>query len=319
MSATNFRGACGAFLMAAALGFLAPLPATGQTVMYDDFSSGRLALGFPSDGGRWRAYEYAVRGADQDELGPNGSSNRWDDDLVRHPTFSTVNTSALRRIAAGQLQLRLDSAGGTYDDPLVSPGQGRIGVRGGRIVSPVRNIVQARVTPMAAEVPTCRGTGESRVRAQLVMEILRDGGEAFTAPVFATLSLERSSFGGDRIFGVLSRCRNWVCDVIDELRSVVFTRTWTPGSAHTLTIRYQPDNDEPANSRLLFTVAGGGGATEQRVMQNAPSGGDNSLGGRFDLRVETTPANCPASGDAPAERVGVTMDARFDNIRVGAP
>jgi hypothetical protein len=313
--------------MVIALGFLAPAPVTGQTIVYDDFSSAQLNLGLRWEGSQpegWRVYEYAVRGADQDELGANGTSNRWDDDLMRHPTFSTVNTSALRRIAGGRLQLRLESAGGTYDDPLVAPGHGRIGATGGRRVSVVRNIVQARVTPMTAEVPTCRGTGESRVRAQLVMEILSSGEEPFgdafaTAPVFATLSLERSSFGGDRITGVLSRCRNRDCDVIEELRSVVFTRTWTPGSAHTLTIRYQPDNDEPANSRLLFTVGGGGVATEQRVMRNAPSGGDNSLGRLFDLRVETMPANCPASGSAPAERVGVTMDARFDNVRVGAP
>jgi hypothetical protein len=320
---------CASLLVVITLVILALLPGSGdaqELVVYDDFSSGELSLGEPPEEGRWFTFEYVTRFAHRSQLGAQGWPNRIENPLTRHPIYSASNVSSRRRIVGGQLQLQLESAGGSHPDPDVAPGHGRIGVIAtDRPFFTGQNIVRATVTPIAAEAPACRGTVESRVGAQLVVRILETWQDFSRRPVFATLSLERSSFGGDRIHAVLSRCRddavNWWdrafvgCAVIQRLRSVSFNRTWTMGSAHTLTIQYQPDSDEPDNSRLLFTVAGGGVASETRVMTRVPPDGQ---GGRhFDLQVETIPAHCPASGDAPAERVGVTMDARFDNIRVG--
>ena len=310
------RWTCGPLLLAVAIGFLAPLAARAQALLtYDDFRSAQLVVGESARGGRWLTYEYVVRFANRGELGPGGQNERREDLFTRHPGFSTSNLSASRRIVGGQLQLRLESAGGTHPDPNVAPGYGRTGVMGLRQYQGNQNILQATVTPMAAEAPACRDTGESRVRAQLIARLLGRWYDADT--VLATVSLERSSFGGDRIYGVLSRRSPTRPGVIEELRSVVFNRPWTLGRAHTLTIRYQPDDDEPANSQVIFTVAGGGMAAERRIMRRVPAASDFEASPDFDLRVETTPANCPAAGAAPAERIGVTMDARFDNIRIG--
>jgi hypothetical protein len=304
------------------------LPAAGgaqSLVMYDNFGSGNLSLGSPPDPGRWLTYEQVTVFATRSEVGASGSPNTVENPVRRHPSFSTSNLSAARRIAGGRLQLQLESAGGTNPDPDIVPGRGRIGVIAtNRPFFTPPNIIQATVTPMAAEAPGCRESGDSRVRAQLVTMILESWEPFVRKPVFATLSLERSTFGGDRIHAAITRCRDSAgpfthdvaCSVIEETRSVTFTRAWTLGASHTLTIRYEPDSDEPDNSRLVFTVSGGGVATESRVMRRVPADVDGGLGGDFDLRVEAVPAQCPASGDAPAERLAVSMDARFDNVRV---
>jgi hypothetical protein len=323
---------CGPRLLGCALGLIALLPVSAQAqalVLYDDFSSGELSLGEPPDPGLWVAFEYLTAFARRSQLGPTGIPNGLQNPLTRHPINSMSNTAARRRIVGGRLQLRLESAGGAHPDPDVVPGQGRIGVTGTqRPFAPARNAVQATVIPMAAAAPACRATGESRVRAQLVMRILETWQPAERRPAFATLSLERSSFGGDRIHAVVSRCRGsaggfWMssfafCPVVQQLGEVVFTRTWTMGSAHTLRIEYMPDSDEPDNSRVLFTVAGGGLGSETRILSRVPADSNpGDLGRHFDLRVETLPANCPATGEAPAERVPVMMDVRFDAVRVG--
>src|SRR5688572_17167773 len=252
----RLRRACAAALLAIAAACAAPPPTTAQSALfpYDDFSSGDI------EGGRWLGYAHTVRFADLTQI-DGGWNNQVENPAIRHPRFSTSNATVVRRVVGSQLQLQIESRGGTHPDPNVAPGHGRLGVSGGGS----RNIVQARVTPMAAASPACRTTGESRVRAQLVADLLGTdpgyGGPDRT-DVFATLSLDRSSFGGDQIYAVVSRCRDWTCNVAEDIDWIVFSRAWTLGRAHTLTIRHEPEN-----SRVVFTVAGGGVAAETRVLR----------------------------------------------------
>lgn len=295
----RFRDACGPLLLAVAVGFLSPLPATAQTLStYDDFTSEEI------DGGRWAGIEHVLRYGTPAGGWSNEIENQW----THHPEFSIVNTLVDRGIAGGQLRLQLSTRGGTHGNTM-APGHGRLALRS-RSVQDFVTRVQAKVTVMAAEPRPCRSTGESRTRAQLYVEVVSN---TSTEPVvFATLSLQRSSFGGDRIVAVLSRCRDQGCLVAEDLDWVVFTRSWTLRGAHTLTITHQA-----ANARVLFSVAGGGVAAESRTLRYSPLPED--VPGRdFALRVENSPSNCPAGGGAPSERVGVTMDARFDNVRVNA-
>src|SRR5688572_3646465 len=179
--------ACGPLLLAVAVGWLWPLPATAQVLStFDSFSSAQL------DGALWAGYSHTVRFADLVQIG-GGWNNQVENPSTRHPRFSTSNASSFRRIVGGQLQLQLDSLGGTHANPNVAPGHGRIGVSA-RTGS--RHVVQTKVTPMAAEAPGCRATGESRARAQLVVDVsVTDQAYVDEGNVFATLSLDRSSFG----------------------------------------------------------------------------------------------------------------------------
>jgi hypothetical protein len=300
----RFRCACDPLLLAVAVAFFAAAPVTAQELStFDDFSSGEIT------GGRWAGYTQTVRFADLVELN-DGWNNQVENPSIRHPRFSTFNTSSLRRIVEGQLQLQLDSVGGVHPNPNVAPGHGRLGVSSWAS----RSIVQAKVTPVSADAPPCRTTGESRVRAQVLAEVLSNHPQGGDPVAFATLSLDRSSFGGDQIYAVVSRCRDWTCHVATDVDWIIFDRGWTLGRAHTLTIRHEPEN-----SRVVFTVSGGGVAAETRVLRSPPLTDTSYVSSRFGLRVETTPANCPASNGAPGERIGVTMDARFDDVRVGAP
>ena len=132
--------------------------------------------------------------------------------------------------------------------------------------------------------------------------------------VFARLVLERSSFAGDRIYAVLSRCRGgWACALAEDLARVEFNRAWMLGQAHTLTIRHQP-----ATGTVVFGVMGGGLPAETRTLRQ-PVPDDTSAISGFGLQVDTVPANCPESAEAPAQRLEVSMDARFDNVRVAGP
>lgn len=300
----RFSGSCGPLLLAVAIGFCSPPPAAAQALTtFDKFGSTEL------DGSRWAGYAYTVPYANLVAL-EGGWSNAVENPSTRHRRYSTFNGTSLRRIVGGRLQLRLDSLGGVHPNRNVAPGHGRIGVVG---VGSSQNAVQARVIPMAAGAPPCRMTGESRVRAQLVAD-LQSGNWDRDGSIFATLSLDRSSFGGDRIYAVVSRCRDLQCTVAEDIDWVIFDRGWTLGSAHTLTIRHRPQHN-----RVVFRVAGGGVPAETQVLRSMPPTEGTEIVSGFGLRVETTPANCPATDDAPAERIGVTMDARFDNVRVGAP
>jgi hypothetical protein len=289
----TLRGACGSVLLGIAAALSAPIPTTAQALSsYDDFSSATI------DGDRWYGYLHTVG---------VGRGPRWNNAVenpaTRHPRYSTSNATSIRRIVSRKLQLQLESLGGTHRDPDVAPGHGRLGVFGRRGSG---GTVRARVTPVTAEAPWCGTTGESRVRAQLFANVA-DQSYVDDRDVFATLSLDRSSLGGDRIYAVVSRCRDYTCDVAEDIDWVIFDRSWALGAAHTLTIRNDPDNN-----RVVFTVAGGGVPAESRALRSQPVSERTIAGNRFGLLVETTPSNCP-------ERIGVTMDARFDDVRVAAP
>jgi hypothetical protein len=189
----------------------------------------------------------------------------------------------------------------------MASGHGRLRLRGKGFERVTR--VQTRVTVMAAEVQPCRSTGDSRTRAQLWLELSTNRSGTL---LFATLSLQRSSFGGDRIVAVLSRCQDEGCRVAQDLDWVVFNRAWTLRSAHTLTVTHQPATD-----RVVFSVSGGGVAAESRTLRYSPPPEEFRVGGRlFSLLAENSPSNCPADGGSPAERVAVSIDARFDNVRI---
>ena len=280
---------------ALAVALLTPQLLAAQTLTtYDDFASGRM------DPDRWAGFRYGVPYGTVDGGWINAPESQW----AHHPQFSVVNTVVDRRVVGGQLRLQLGTRGGTHDNTM-APGHGRLAARAKTTVTRV----QSRVTIMAADAQPCRSTGESRARAQIHLDLLRD--TADETLLFATLSLQRSSFGGDRIIAVLSRCRDDSCSVAEDLDWVVFNRPWTLRSVHTLTVTHQPAND-----RVVFAVSGGGLASETRTLRYSPPPSEYWLHGLFSLRVENSPSNCPAAGTAPSERVAVTMDARFDNVRI---
>jgi hypothetical protein len=293
-----------ALVLAIGVALLLPLPVAAQTLAtYDAFSSATM------DGGRWVGVEYGVRYGSLTTGWRNGRENP----LTRHASFSVVNTVVGRQIVGGQLQLRLTTSGGTHSSSQ-APGLGRLVLRSRNdALRDDLTRLQAAVTVMAADAQPCRSTGNSRARAQLFADIARDASTGVdTGKIFATLSLQRTSFDTDRIVAVLSRCLDASCNTAADLDWVVFTRSWTPGIAHTLGLIHQA-----ANNRVLFSVSGGGVAVETRALSYTPPA-ERWLGRRFELRVETAPATCPAVTGAPAERVDVTMDARFDTVRVNA-
>jgi hypothetical protein len=279
----RLRGACAAIFLAVAAGFFAPLPAAAQGFStFDDFGAPRI------DGTRWVGFADTVRF----RLRPDGESNTWSNEaenpLTRHPRRSTANVTANRASSMASC-----SCSSTLSAAQIRTPTSRRGT----------------VTPVAAHAPPCRAVGESEVRAVVSASIV-GGGEA----ILARLVLERSSFGGDRIYGVLRRCPgDGQCAVVEDFDRVAFNRAWTLRDAHTLTIRH-----DAANGRVVFVVAGGGAETESRVLR-PPAPDSTVVITGFGLRVETVPANCPVSAEAPAERVQVTMDARFDDVRVAAP
>jgi hypothetical protein len=295
----HFRGFLATLAVASALALLPPRPAAAQTLTtYDTFNSEQM------DGDRWTGTEHVIRYGSPSAGWSNQIERQW----THHPEFSVVNTRVDRRAAGGQLRLLLGTRGGTHDNTM-APGHGRLDVSAKPADEVTR--IQARVTINTADVQPCRAAGESRVRAQLYLDVARDS-ELATRLMFVTLSLERSSFGGNRIIAVLSRCLDAAdCFAVEDLDWVVFTRSWTLGSAHTLTVTHQP-----ANERVVFAVSGGGIPTESRPLSYpAPTALPVQ---QVALRVETSPANCPADDGSPSERVEAMMDARFDNVRLNA-
>ena len=303
----------------AVLGVLLAIPPSvpGQTLStYDDFSAAGI------NGGRWFGVLDAIRYANLVDIA-GGWSNQAEGQWMHHPEFSIVNAAVRRQIVGGQLQLQLTTAGGTHPDPDVAPGHGRVGLRmhaaeprnlGNPPPQPVTRI-QTQVTVIEAQAQPCRSTGESRTRAQLFAHLFNDGSSPgswdLTGDVFASLSLQRKSFEPDRIVAVVSRCRDVGCTVADDLGSVVFNRAWRLGATHMLTITHQA-----GNNRVSFQVTGGGVAAETRWVSYPRPASRSESARHSELRLENTPANCPADGGSPAERVEVTMDARFDNVRV---
>jgi hypothetical protein len=294
-----FRDGCGALLLAA-VALLTPQPLTAQTLAtYDNFNAEEI------DGQRWAGTEHVIRYGTYTGGWTNEIENQW----TRHPEFSVVNTRVDRRIVGGRLRLLLNTSGGTHDNT-VAPGHGRLSLWA-KFLWDVVTRVQTSVTVMSAAPQPCRAEGESRARAQLYAEVAKDPVDRV---IFATLSLERSSFGGDRIVAVLSRCgQSTDCVVAEDLDWVVFNRSWTAGTAHTLTITHQPAND-----RVVFAVGGGGVPAETRTLRYGAATDATLVVQGVALRVESSPANCPADGGGPGDHVDVAIDARFDNVRLNA-
>jgi hypothetical protein len=286
-------------LLAISVALLLPVPAAAQTLAtYDAFSTTHI------DASRWVGVEYGVRYGSL----ATGWRNVRESPLTRHAAFSVVNTDVRRVLLGGQLQLRLVTSGGTHSTSQ-APGLGRLILRSRQdALRDTLTRLEAAVTVMAADAQPCRSTGNSRARAQLFAEITT-GSRA----IFATLALQRTSFDSDRIVAVLSQCLDYYCTTAADLDWVVFTRSWIIGVAHTLALVHQT-----TSNRVLFSVTGGGVAAETRALSYTPPAEQWWVGRRFELRVENQPATCPATSTAPAERVDVTMDARFDSVRINA-
>ncbi len=274
-------------------------PLTAQTLAtFDNFSSEQINPAL------WAGMEHALLYGNPAGGWSNEIENQW----TYHPEFSVVNTAFERRLVGGKLQLHLITRGGTHDNTM-APGHGRLALRG-RSFNDFVTRTQAKVTVMAAEAQPCRSTAESRTRAQLYAAI---SNVASATSMFATLSLQRSSSGNDAIVAVLSRCIDSACAVAEDLDWVTFSRSWTLRSVHTLTITHRR-----ANARVVFSVAGGGVAAESRTLRYSPPPPEEGAGQEFAVQVENSPANCPATGAAASERVGVSIDVRFDNVRINA-
>jgi hypothetical protein len=231
-----------------------PLTPDAQTLaVYDDFSSAAI------DGRRWSGSEQTIAPASLVTT-RGGWSNQVEGPWTRHPRFSVINTAVNVRIVDGQLELRLTTAGGQQADPDVAPGHGRLSLRlsaaAWQAPQPVSRL-QAQVTIAEAEAQPCRSTGGSRARAQLFAHLFNDGASPLdgdlTGDVFATLSLQRTSFDADRIVGVVSRCRDSRCTLADDVGSVVFNRTWRRGPAHQRNKNHHP----PRNPRVINLCRGG--------------------------------------------------------------
>ena len=289
-----------AILLTITLVASAPGRAPGQTLAtYDDFAAPGI------DKHRWRGFEHVTAYTRAETLA-GGWQNWVEDEATSDPTLSVANERAVREVVSGALRLALTSHGAASASGIV-PGVGRLGMRM-RHADPAIARLQARVTVAAATVDAC-GTEGGRARAQVLAHFFNDG----SGDVFASLSLERHTFAGDRVVAVVSRCRGASCRTAEDLAFVVFGRAWTPGVAHVLTITHQPDRN-----RFVFTVSGGGQTAETRALAypavTSPQAPELPI---RDLRVENAPAFCqPSTGGI--TRAGITMDARFDTVRIAA-
>ncbi|MBI1735035.1 MAG: hypothetical protein HYR51_07675 [Candidatus Rokubacteria bacterium] len=291
-----------ALFLANAVLFLAAQFTPAQTLaLHDDFSAATI------DGSRWTAYEYVARYVRTATL-DGGWAHSSEDMATSNPALSVVNAHALVRIVSGQVRLALTTHGAREGAGLAQ-GNGRLGLRTFGAAGLTR--MRAKVTVTASTVEPC-DEQPSRSRAQLLAHFFGDGDPAepiTQRDVFATLSLQRHTFTGDRIVGVVSRCRDFACTVADDLGFVEFARSWARGAAHVLTLTHQPDR-----SRFVFTVSGGGAPAETRaVPYTVPVSFDAPRSRIRDLLVEASPAAC-ASPDGAVPRPAVTMDARFDDV-----
>jgi len=172
--------------------------------------------------------------------------------------------------------------------------------------------LQAKVTVRSALAQNCAANPEAtRSRANLFGFFFNDGSSTgptdFTGDIIAGITVERNSKTGDRIVAFLNRCDTAACVFSTNLVAAVFTRTWTLGIAQLLTVVWQP-----ANNRFVYTVSGGGLATETRILTYTQP--DAALPRLFlkELRVANTVPNCTAG------RRVAAIDALFDSVAINA-
>jgi hypothetical protein len=317
-----------AAVLALVAGVVWNAPVHAQTLgAYDTFSSGEL------DPGRWRGYEGVIPSTESRDANYNGGYHdnpTWDESPYGPSSVGEIR----RRVVNGQAQVALTTAkrggrqGGGY-----SHGMARAGVRMNHPglaapSDPLVTTLRASVTVagVSAEPPdpateTC--SLNNSARAQVFGHFFNDGSSAgpgdLTGDFFASVSLARrvqyTSAGyvvGNFVEARIGRCNTPGCRI--HWKAVRFTRTWTVGAAHVVTIAWQP-----ASNRFVFTVSGGGVPTESRaVAYSAAADSAPPRGYAYDLRVESQPGLC---GDTVRQELiwqTVSMDARFDNVQLNS-
>jgi hypothetical protein len=307
------------------------MPARAQSVgLYDNFGSGEI------DPLRWYGYEYLIGGTDTDDRSRFGGATN--DAPVHERFFSDPPSAALdsiRRVADGRAQIALTAFNrGRFiiRREMVPTGKARSGLRlnspGLADHSPVVTAFRAAVTvaDVSVEPPDSGAicSGETRLnsaRVQIFGHFFNDGAsigpEDLTGDVVAAVSLdrlvERDQTTGARVVrdfaeARVGRCQTGDCAFI-AWQAIPFTRTWTVGAAHVLTIAWRPGSNE-----FTFTLAGGGVAAESLTVPTRTELGP-PRGYAYDLRVEAQPVKCDDRGsdDFPQR---VSIDARFDNVHL---
>jgi hypothetical protein len=299
-------------------------PARGQALgIYDAFSSGQL------DPRRWRGYEGAIGGTESRAAHYNGGYHDAPaGDTALHGPNSVAESR--RRVINGQAQValtasrRISGFGGGY-----SEGKARAGLRMthpglATPSSPLVTTLRASVTVAAltAEPPDVGGcSAYSKARAQVFGHFFNDGSSTgpgdLTGDIFALVSLERASeeTSAGRVVrnfvqARMGRCGTAGCRIHSV--GVEFTRGWTVGVPHVLTITWQP-----AKNRFAFTVSGGGVPAETRTLAHTSADAAPPRGYAYDLRVESQPGFCGIEGEGFIWETA-SIDARFDNVQLNS-
>lgn len=304
-----------------------PAPTRGQTLgAYDTFSSAGL------DSTRWRGYEYTIEGTESRVRALYGGYN----DGQGYGGGTLWGPSAVgegrQRVVNGQAQVSLTTSkrgglGGGY-----SHGKARAGLRMNHpgLAAPANPLVTTlraslTVAAVSAEPPDPVTEGcsvHNSARAEIFGHFFNDGSSTgpgdLTGDVFAIVSLERrveETSAGPVVRNVVAarvgRCNTSACRI--TWQTVPFTRTWTVGTAHVLTIAWQPASD-----RFVFTVSGGGVAAESRTVVYTQADSAPPRGYAYDLRVESQPGFCGNSERDELIWSTVSIDARFDNVQVNS-
>jgi hypothetical protein len=299
-------------------------PARSQSLgLYDTFASGQI------DPLRWRGYEYVIDGTSSRTVALNGGVS--DAPVSSGESFfgPRAAVESRRGVVGGQAQIAVTAYKRGGYMPSYTPGKGRSGLRinhpGLADHSPLITTFRTSVTvagvsvaPTDPDAGSCGDWGNA-ARAQLFGHFFNDGSSVgpqdLTGDVFAAVSLERrveltssgSTVMRDVVEARVGRCNTPQCRM--TWSTTVFTRGWTVGAAHVLTINWRP-----GSNAFTFTVSGGGITTESRTVTYSRADSTPPRGYAYDLRVEAEPGFC---GDG-EEVVPATasIDARFDNVQL---
>jgi hypothetical protein len=256
-----------------------PGVSSGQLLLYDDFEQRRI------DPEKWHGGEISV-GA------------------------SAPNAESSRRIAGGQLRLRLTSYGEITSD-VGSPAD--FGVLRLRINNPGPvTAIQADVTVTRAVAEGCPANPlDSRVRAQLSGVFFNDGSSSGpgdqTGDIRVSIEKRRDSFGADTIRALVTRCIDPECDNTENLRARTFDTVWSLGVPDTLGLEWDPNND-----RFIFSANPGTPNEETEVLAYNVSDDNPPINDFKQLRLVNSIANCTAT------RTRGSMTALFDNVMLNA-
>jgi hypothetical protein len=289
------------------------IPANSQTMgLYDDFSSGAI------DRVRWAGYQYNVGPSENADF---YGENDWGGGLE----FRPIDGASTRRAVGGQVQIALVSEEGPA-------GKARNGLRINhpalldhvpRIRSLQATVIIADVS-VPASIPGCTRTTFGRAGAHIFGHFGNDNVDNFdgglTGDIFASLALVRRV---ERAPGVpasvrnvveitTGRCNNSDCRYVDFGAPHVLSFAWQPGIPYVLTIAW---NAQPAPGAFTFTAAGGGDSESHTVATTIV---ERAHAHAFDLRVENQPVSCRNSNNTDSFTGRVSIDARFDDVRINA-